>query len=56
MGGVLLVKWHGGADFEDVVVWTVCADQDAVFAHSVYDSVGVQSRGFQIAKKFDAEK
>lgn len=49
------VERHRGPDFEDVVVWPIRADQNALFAHSIYDPVCFASGGFQIPNEFDAE-
>ena len=49
-------KGHGWSDLEDVVMWTIRADQNATLAHSIHNSIGFLRGRFAIAHQLDAEK
>jgi hypothetical protein len=54
--GVRGGKWHGGADLEDIVMWTVRADQNTALAHLIHDPMSFVCGRFAITYEFNSKK
>src|SRR5438552_9290564 len=57
--GVVQIKWHRGADLDDVMKRSVGAEEDGLFAHSIYNQLGFFPRRLEriaVAHQFNPEK